>query len=137
MSERGEIAVVLILALFIEAFIDRITALKMAANGSAVGIRERTGGLRGYPGSGSRRCGESLRSGSIAETCGRTAGPRRRKEFGEVGSARPARSDRTVETDNQAVGLLRARPGPFTVFGRAEEEGDSFLRFAVVKIFRS
>ena len=31
MSERGEIAVVLILALFIGAFIDRITALKMAA----------------------------------------------------------------------------------------------------------
>jgi hypothetical protein len=31
MSERSEIAVVLILALFIGAFIDRITALKMVA----------------------------------------------------------------------------------------------------------
>ena len=31
MSERSEIAVVLILALFIGAFIDRVTALKMVA----------------------------------------------------------------------------------------------------------
>lgn len=60
MSERSEIAVVLILALFIGAFIDRITALKMVAgmallwvlqNQSAVfeGIRKLFSHVRGKP----------------------------------------------------------------------------------------
>ncbi len=60
MSERSEIAVVLIVALFIGAFIDRVTALKMVAgmallwvlqNQSAVfeGIRKLFSHLREMP----------------------------------------------------------------------------------------
>ena len=77
MSEKNQIVVVLIVPLFLGAFVDRATALKIVVGVALLWSLQNHSAIIAASESCSRTCEEDFWFGSTAETCARTAGLRR------------------------------------------------------------